>query len=219
MARLPFEAFPSPAAVPCHHGPCPLAVHRRPHPAPRGSHKREPHVQSRHRAARPQGFAPLTNPLQSRRVATAGSPDASMGFRDPELGPRSPVRAIGGFAPRRDATMSAPMPRTESAKSWQATTSSRLATIRPPETKTTENRGLEPDPAHPTARRRCAPEGEHWRPRLATVRTGANEIGFQFRLGTGPGRSEERPVAADHRIRSDFALRRFDGPEASPSAS
>jgi hypothetical protein len=46
---------------------------------------------SRGAPSRPQGVAPLTNPLRHRHVAVTRTLDASLGFRDPASGSRLPA--------------------------------------------------------------------------------------------------------------------------------
>lgn len=77
---IPFEAFPSPAAVPRHRGRCPLAVVpdlRSPRPACPVKNTLPGSPSS---GPRPQGLAPQGESVASTRRCRRRTPDASMGF-------------------------------------------------------------------------------------------------------------------------------------------
>ena len=102
----PFGAFPSPAAVPCHHGRCPLAVKRVAGRILGFLPRRRDSLVRPVSRPRPQGFAPLASPLRPSGVSTAQTPDAPLGF--PMRGFRSATaNRFADASPRRGAAVSA----------------------------------------------------------------------------------------------------------------
>lgn len=114
---------------------------------------------SRRGPSRPQGFAPLTNPLRFHHVAETESPDASLGFRDPAIWAstvclgdqrhRTGVRRRAACARAGDNPQSAGKPELRWEKQM----------IRPPETEIAASCNLKPDPVLPTARGRGPASG------------------------------------------------------------
>jgi len=76
----PFEAFPSPTAVPRHRGRCPLAVPLRFSLLSNARPVKDVAASFPFLSSRPQGLAPSSSPLCLRDVSATSTPDAPMGF-------------------------------------------------------------------------------------------------------------------------------------------